>query len=147
MTHPSWPSNSWQIYSWDYDTHAAYYGAKKATEPLHIQVNLPGNEVVIVNTTRSDANGLTARERVVSLDNRELFTRSDPVSAKADQTTNLAALPLDALMAKEPMVLVELSLVDAAGRTVSDNFYWRGKDAASYRALNGLPQVPLMLAG
>jgi hypothetical protein len=145
MTHPSWPSNSWQIYSWDYDTHAAYYGAKKATEPLHIQVNLPGNEVVIVNTTREDANGLTARERVVSLDNRELFTRSDPVSAKANQTTTLAALPLDPLMAKEPMVLVELALVDAGGRTVSNNFYWRGKDQSSYRALNGLPQAPLVL--
>ncbi len=41
MTHPAWPSNTWQIYSWDYDTHAAYYGAKKAAEPLHVQLNLP----------------------------------------------------------------------------------------------------------
>jgi hypothetical protein len=146
MTHPSWPSNSWQIYSWDYDTHAAYYGAKKAAEPLHIQVNLPGNEVVVVNTTRDDAPGLTAKERVVSLDNRELFARSDHIDAKANQNTTLPALPIDALTAKEPMVLVQLKLEDSAGRTVSDNFYWRGKDAASYRALDGLPEVPLALA-
>jgi len=29
MTHPSWPSNTWQIYSSDYDTGAAYYAVKK----------------------------------------------------------------------------------------------------------------------
>ena len=145
MTHPSWPSNVWQIYSWDYDTQATYYGAKKATEPLHIQLNLPGNELVVVNTTRDDANDLTANERVVSLDNRELFARNDHLAAKANQTTTLAPLPLEALMAKDPMVLVELRLADA-GRTVSENFYWRGKAPASYRALNDLPQVPLVLA-
>ena len=146
MTHPSWPSNSWQIYSWDYDTQASYYGAKKATEPLHIQVNLPGNEVVVVNTTRDDANGLTAHERIVSLDNRELFARSERVSAKANQTTTLAPLPLNALMAKDPMVLVELKLTGAGDRTISENFYWRGNELSSYRALDDLPQAPLVLA-
>jgi hypothetical protein len=30
MTHPAWPSNAWQIYSSDFDTHAAYYGAQRA---------------------------------------------------------------------------------------------------------------------
>lgn len=146
MTHPSWPSNAWQIYSWDYDTHAAYYGAKKATEPLHVQLNLPGNELVILNTTRADVPGLTATTRVVSLNNRELFTRTDRVDAKANQTTQLAAVPLDQLMAANGVVLVQLKLADGEGKLVSENFYWRGKDASTYRALNDLPKVPLSLA-
>ena len=41
MTHPAWPSNTWQIYSSDYDTPAAYYAVKKACEPLHVQLDLP----------------------------------------------------------------------------------------------------------
>ncbi len=41
MTHPAWPSNTWQIYSSDYDTQASYYGVKSACEPLHAQMNLP----------------------------------------------------------------------------------------------------------
>lgn len=41
------------------------------------------------------------------------------------------------------MVLVRLTLTDAAGRQVSDNFYWRGRDAASYQALNGLAPAKL----
>ncbi len=28
MTQPAWPSTEWQIFSHDYDTHAAYYGVK-----------------------------------------------------------------------------------------------------------------------
>ncbi|UVO50563.1 glycoside hydrolase family 2 [Sphingomonas sp. SUN019] len=146
MTHPAWPSNAWQIYSWDYDTHAAYYGAKKAAEPIHVQLNLPGNELIVLNTTQADARGLTARTRVVGLDNRELFTREDRLDALANRATPLAAVPLDRLYATNPVVLVSLTLADRAGRTVSENFYWRGRDTASYRALNDLAPVALTAA-
>jgi hypothetical protein len=143
MTHPAWPSNAWQIYSWDYDTHAAYYGAKKAVEPLHVQLNLPGNELVVLNTTQRAALGLTARTRVVSLDNRELFTRSDRIDAPANQATRLAPVPLGRIFAQTPMVLVSLQLLDGENRLVSENFYWRGRDTTSYRALNSLAPVQL----
>ena len=98
---------------------------------------------MVVNTTRNDAPNLKTIARVVGLDNREMFSRTDSVLAKANQTTLLPPLPLDALFASRAMLLVQLKLVDASGATVSDNFYWRGRDAASYRALVGLPQVPL----
>jgi beta-galactosidase/beta-glucuronidase len=144
MTHPSWPSNAWQLYSWDYDTAAAYYGAKKAAEPLHVQLNLPDNALVVLNTTREDRPGLSAVTRVVSLDNRALFTRTDRVDALANRATPLAAVPLDAIFAKDPMVLVQLRLMDGS-TLVSENFYWRGKEPAAYRALNAMPRVPLRL--
>ncbi|HTG38595.1 glycosyl hydrolase 2 galactose-binding domain-containing protein [Sphingomonas sp.] len=136
MTHPAWPSNAWQIYSWDYDTHAAYYGAKKATQPLHVQLNLPGNELVVLNTTQANVTGLTARTRVIGLDNAELFMREDRLDAPANRATPLAAVPLERLFGKNPMLLVKLELLDADGRVVADNFYWRGADEAAYRALN-----------
>ncbi|PZU60889.1 MAG: glycoside hydrolase family 2 [Sphingobium sp.] len=143
MTHPAWPSNAWQIHSWDYDTHAAYYGAKKAVEPLHVQLNLPGNELVVLNTTRDDRPGLTASVRVVSLDNRELFARSDRVDALANRNAVLAPVPLDTLFARDPMLLVSLKLTDASGALVSENFYWRGHDTAAYRALDALQEANL----
>lgn len=143
MTHPSWPSNSWQLYSSDYDTHAAYYGAKKAAEPLHIQLNRPGNELVVVNTTQTAAPALHAQVRVISLDNRTLFSRSDPVDAPPNDSVALPAVPLDRLFAEHPMVLVSLKLTDAKGDVVADNFYWRGRDAAAYRALGDIARVPV----
>ena len=143
MTHPAWPSNAWQIYSWDYDTHAAYYGAKKAVEPLHVQLNLPGNELVVLNTTRDDARGLTARVRVVGLDNRELYARDTKLDALANRATALSAVPLADLFRQHPMLLVKLSLLGADNRSVSENFYWRGRDESAYRALNTLAPVAL----
>ena len=144
MTHPAWPSNAWQLYSWDYDTSAAYYGAKKATEPLHVQLNLPGNELVVLNTTRQNRTGLIATTTVVGLDNAELFTRTDRVDALANRATELKTIPLDSILAKTGMALVELQLNDG-DTLLSRNFYWRGKDQAAYRALNGLAQTPLAL--
>jgi beta-galactosidase/beta-glucuronidase len=143
MTHPAWPSNAWQIYSWDYDTHAAYYGTKKAAEPVHVQLNMPGNELVVVNTTRDDANGLIATTRLVGLDNRELFARTDKLDARSNSATPLAAIPLDRIFADHPMLLVSLRLTDGSGKLVSENFYWRGKEATSYRALNDMATVTL----
>lgn len=143
MTHPAWPSNAWQIYSWDYDTHAAYYGARRAAEPLHIQLNLPDNVLAVVNSTREDRAGLTASVRVTDLAGRTLFARTDTVAAAANRVANLPAVPLADLFEKNPMVLVRLELRDSADALVSENFYWRGKDEAAYRALTAMPVVPL----
>ena len=143
MTHPAWTSNMWQIYSSDYDTHAAYYGVAKANEPLHVQINLPGNEVVVVNTTRTPEPGLTATTRIIALDGKPLFQRNDRLNAPADATTALAPIPLASVLAAHPMVLVTQTLRDAKGQVRSTNIYWRGRDEASYRALNDLPRVTL----
>lgn len=143
MTHPAWPSNSWQIYSWDYDTQASYYGAKTAAEPVHIQINQPDNTLVVLNTTREDVRGLSAKTRVVSLDNVQLFARTDKVDARANRVTALDPVPLDRLYAASPMLLVELTLSDAKGNVVSRNFYWRGRDDTAYRALETLAPISL----
>lgn len=137
MTHPSWPSNTWQLYSSDYDAGAAYYGAKKAAEPLHVQLNLPSNELVVVNTTREERQGLIARVRVVGIDGRELWARDTPVDVAANRATVLAAVPLEKLFATNPAVLVRLELL-SGGAVIADNFYWRGRDDAALRALSGL---------
>ncbi|TPG21866.1 glycoside hydrolase family 2 [Sphingomonas koreensis] len=146
MSHPAWPSNIWQLYSWDYDTSAAYFGAKEANRPLHAQLNLPDNKLVVLNTTRDDHPGMMVETRVVGLDGAALFTRSDKVDAKANQKTDLANVPLAPILAEHGAALVELTLKGPDGAEVDRNFYWRGRDEAAYRALDGLAQTPLQLA-
>ncbi len=145
MTHPSWPSNSWQLYSSDYDTSAAYYGAKHAAEPLHVQLNLPGNELVVVNTTRVNARGLQVQVDVTDLAGHRLFNNSDTLDAPANSTTVRAPVPLARLFEKTPMLIVAIKLYDAGGSLVSGNLYWRGRDTAAYRALNDMPSVSISL--
>ncbi|MET3470994.1 hypothetical protein ABIC78_001509 [Novosphingobium sp. 1529] len=145
MTHPAWPSNAWQIYSSDFDTHAAYYGAQRAARPLHAQLNLPDNALVLVNTTREDAKGLAVTSTVTDLAGKALFTRRDRADALANRDTTLKPLPLDTIFASTPMVLVGLTITDRTGKVVSDTVYWRGKDEDAYRALNAMGAAPLAI--
>jgi hypothetical protein len=46
MSHPAWPSFIWQTHTWDYETPGSYFGIKKASQPLHVQRNLPDGGAV-----------------------------------------------------------------------------------------------------
>jgi len=142
MTQPAWPSSAWQIFSSDYDTHAAFYGAKKASEPVHIQMNLPDYKVMVINNGRIPLSGATAHARVTTLDNRVVLDRRQPISASAGLTTDAFTLDLAPALANGP-VLVSLDVTGANGDFLSRNVYWQGRDEASYRALNRLPRVKL----
>ena len=145
MSHPAWPSNHWQIYSSDYDTHAAYYGVKKAVEPVHVQMNLPDHNVIVVNSTRENRAGLKLVTRVLSLDNRELGNHEDVFDAKANDMTKMPWQNISAHLNREGVVIVALRLRDAAGKMVSDNTYVHGTDDASYQKLNSLGVQKLKL--
>lgn len=145
MTHPAWPSNAWQLYSSDMDTHAAYYGARAGAEPVHVQLNLPDNRLMVINTTRADLPGLTARVRVTDLAGRTLLRQDTPLSAPANSATPIGIVDLAPLMASGGMVLVALELVDAKGAVRSRNFYWRGRGTAAYRELNAMPLAAITL--
>jgi hypothetical protein len=143
MTHPSWPSNMWQIYSSDYDTQASYYGVKKACEPLHIQLDLSNDTVSAVNATREDAPGLTAHAVVYSLEGLKLAQHDQPLDLKANGVQPLFPLSLADSYVHGKVALVELELTDSTGQTISRNIYWRAAREEDYRELSSMPQQPL----
>jgi hypothetical protein len=146
MTHPAWPSNHWQIYSSDYDTHASYYGVKKANEPLHVQMNLGDHALVVANTTREDRPHLTVSSRIISLDASTLATREDHLDAPANQVVTLPALAIAGYLARDGVELVALKLTDAGGRILSENIYWPSRDESALQALNSLKPQPVQLS-
>ena len=139
MTHPSWPSNAWQIYTADYDTPAAYYAVAKANEPLHVQLDLPDFRPRIVNVGGAAARGLGLDVRITSLDGRTVASQRSTIDVAANDTTALPALPLAATLAAEGIVLVDLTLRDRSGRVLSRNTYWPARDDESERRLAVLP--------
>ncbi|WP_206243952.1 glycosyl hydrolase 2 galactose-binding domain-containing protein [Novosphingobium terrae] len=141
MTQPAWPSSAWQMFSSDYDTHGAFYGVKKASEPVHVQMNLPDHKVILVNNTRTALSGVTVCAKVVAFDGRVLASRSVAVAAAAGQIADAFTLDLGPLMQEGP-VLVRLEAM-ARGQQLSDNFYWQARDDSAYRALSALPPVSL----
>ncbi|MEG8017326.1 glycoside hydrolase family 2 protein [Sphingomonas sp. LR55] len=142
MTQPAWPSSAWQIFSSDYDTQASFYGVKKASEPVHVQMNLPDWKVVLVNNRLADLRGVKVTAKVVSLDNRTLADRTETIAAPREATTDAFTLDLAPLL-QQGVALVRLEATDAAGKRLSTNFYWQAKDDAAFQALNTLAAVTL----
>ncbi len=142
MTQPAWPSSAWQIFSSDYDTHASFYGVKKASEPVHVQMNLPDGKVVLVNNRLVDIAGTTVTAKVVDLAGKTLVERSAKVTARHEAANDAFTLDLPALTAGG-MVLISLKATDARGEDLSHNLYWQGANDAAYRGLTALAPVTL----
>lgn len=143
MTQPAWPSNMWQIFSSDYDTQASFYAVKKASEPLHAQLDLSDYTVAAVNTTRTPSPGVVLKARVFSLTNKLLLEREQSLDLKENTVTPLFKLGLGQIFTQEPIVLVELRMTDASGSEVSRNVYWLAEKERGYRGLNSLPPATL----
>jgi hypothetical protein len=122
MSHSTWPSMEWQLYSSDFDPNGAYYGAKKACEPIHVQLNLHDRGVLLTNTTLTDVAGAGVRAELYDLHGKRLGFQEVRVNVPANATT--AAFRLDeAPAAGLPITFVKLTLAGPDGRLLSDNFY------------------------
>lgn len=142
MTQPAWPSSAWQIFSSDYDTHASFYGVKKAAEPVHVQMNLPTGKVVLVNNGLADLGGVRVTAKAVDVDNRSLAEKTATITGRHEAATDAFTLDLPSLTANTP-ALIRLEAKSAEGELLSSNFYWQAKDDAGYRALGTLRAVTL----
>jgi hypothetical protein len=144
MTHPAWPSTDFQLYSSDYDTHAAFYGAKKGSEPVHVQMNLPDRRVLMVNTTQVAVAGVKVMARVTDLSGRMLLTRTQDVTVPVNGVAEAFTLDLTEPLRQGP-VLVRLEALAAEGRRLSENFYWQAGKPEDLRALTEMPMATLAL--
>ena len=124
MTQPAWPSTMWQIYSHDYDTHAAFYGVKAAAEPVHIQISPPDQRLELVNNTLAPIRGVAVRARIISLAGKPLAERRFTLDVAADDVTIGQSLDLDDLLAANGVLIVRLDADSSAGATLSGNLYW-----------------------
>ncbi len=143
MTQPAWPSTQWQIFSHDYDTHASFYGVKKASEPIHVQMNLPGHDVAVINNTLVPLAGVTVTARVFDTQSKLLLEKTASITARPNAETPALTMDLQQALAGAGTVLVKLELRDGSGKLLSDNFYWQAAQKADYRRMNEMPAATL----
>ncbi len=140
MSHPAWPSMIWQTYTYDYETPGSYFGAKKACEPLHIQMNLPDNDIMIINTTLRDYKSLTASMKYIDLQGKVLYKKDLKLDSKANAVTK-CFIP-EKVNNLPKLYLARLELKDYKGKVLSINDYWMTDgNADSYKEMNTLPVV------
>jgi len=142
MTHPAWPSTVWQTYSWDYETFGSYYGAQKACEPLHIQINLNDNAVSIINTSLKSFKKLLARVNYYNLKGDELYKKEITTDAPANKLTACFTPEIPASLPS--VYLVRSSLQNENGEILSVNDYWKSKNEnGSFPEFNQISAIKL----
>ena len=134
MSHPCWPSMVWQTYDYYFDPTAAYFGCKKACEPLHIQYNALTDSIEVVNHSAGTHPALTAIVTVFDLNGRKVSQQKVRVRSAEDSTLPIA-------QASQPLARVSflrLELVEK-GKVISENLYIFGSEEGNYQALATLP--------
>ncbi|HXD37816.1 MAG TPA: glycoside hydrolase family 2 TIM barrel-domain containing protein, partial [Rhodanobacter sp.] len=122
MLNNAWPSLHWHLYDYFLNPAGAYFGAKKANEPVHIQYSYDTRAIVLVNHTLTDERGLRASIRVRNLDGSVRYEKHlGDIDLAGNRTRQLAALP--ALADLSRTWFVELALASADGTPISRNVY------------------------
>jgi hypothetical protein len=143
MSHPAWPSFVWQTYDYFLEPTAAYFGAKKASEPLHIQWNPVSDHVEVVNYNGGDQKALTAEIEILNMDGTRKWERVANLESMEDTTGEPIWIEWPAGLS--PVHFIRLRLTQGT-RLISENFYWRGTEEANFRALRDLPKVKINAA-
>ena len=135
MSHPAWPSLTWQTYDYYFEPTAAYFGCKKASEPLHIQWNALTDSIEVVNYSGRDAGQLTTRIEIINMDGKVKMTKEKEIILPEDVVVRVSPLPHPEDVT--PVHFVRLTLLQE-GKEISRNFYLRGTEEGNLRAIHDL---------
>jgi exo-1,4-beta-D-glucosaminidase len=160
MLNNAWPSIIWNLYDYYLVPSGAYFGSKKACEPLHVQYSYDDNSVTVVNGYDRAFSGLHVRATIYDIDAKEKSRQDATIDLAADSTVR--TIPLRAVEGISTTYFLKLELRDSSGKLVSENFYWLSTKPdvidwakkldtvytpqsayADLTALNSLPQVKL----
>ena len=142
----------WQTYDYYFEPTAAYFGSKKACEPLHIQYNaltdsievvcrsLPVPDGILADISKAPATSLTAIATVFDINGKKVCHRKGRVTGNAYTTT--AWLRLSSILSTPPsdVYYLRLQLTDKTG-VVSENLYVMAREENNYRALASVPKA------
>lgn len=145
MSQSAYPSMIWQTYDYYYDLTGAYFGAKYACEPVHIQWNPATYMVKVINNQSTPLNDLIVEASVYNTDGKIVpgYTRKAKVNAKPTATANAFVILNDSahLSNLSPVHFLKLKLYNSNGKLLSENMYWMGNTYLDYTRLGSLPAV------
>ncbi|MFE2535543.1 sugar-binding domain-containing protein [Streptomyces sp. NPDC059371] len=125
MLNSGWTSLHWQLMDRYLDQGGAYFGAKKANEPLHVQYSYDDRSVVVVNNRHTPASGLTARVTLFDPDGTQRYDRTATGLTVRGDGARVTALTLpSSVKGLATTYLARLVLRDAGGREIGRNVYW-----------------------
>jgi hypothetical protein len=140
MSHPAWPSMVWQTYDYYLEPTAAYFGCKKASEPIHIQWNPVFDNIEVVNYNARNRVGLTAKAQLINMDGSVQWEKETGLNCKEDSTVICFKLEFPKSLTSVHFIKL---ILKQGEKVISENFYWRGLVDGNYQALSDLPVIKL----
>lgn len=145
MSHPTWPSMVWQTYDYYLEPTAAYFGTKKACEPLHVQWNALTDSIEIVNRTANDYPLLNVEAQLFNANGSQVACEHGSTNIGTDQTLTVLKpdflSQLDQHLGSHGAGFLRLRLTDADNAVLSENTYVCAADTGNYQAFKQLPQA------
>jgi len=150
MSQSAYPSMIWQTYDYYYDLTGAYFGAKTACEPVHIQWNAATNAIKVINNKPYGIKGLIAEAEVYNMNGKIVpgYSQKKKLDVNATSATDAFTAFADSSNAAKLSAVhfLKLKLFDAHGGLVSENFYWIGNTYLDYTALSKMPSTGKSIA-
>ena len=134
MSHPCWPALTWATYDYYWEPTAAYFGIRKALEPIHIQYNPAQRTVEVANISVDKPGDMKATAQVLSMWGNVISEHTADVAVDRDETVS----PMRIEVPDSAVYFIKLKL-EKGGRLVSENFYVEGRDTDNLQALHALP--------
>jgi exo-1,4-beta-D-glucosaminidase len=139
MYNSAWPKMYWQLYDYYFMPNGAFYGAKTACEPLHIQYCYDDHSIKIVNCFYHDFAGLIAKVRIFDFNMKEVMSTMMDARVASDGSEKIFTIETPKDITK--VYFLKLELQDASGKQLSSNFYWlssNGDEKADFTDLSKL---------
>ncbi|MCX2574118.1 galactose-binding domain-containing protein [Pedobacter sandarakinus] len=97
MSQSAYPSLVWQTYDYYYDLNGAYWGVKKACEPIHVQWSYADNSIKVINTTGEHLRNLSVSAAIYNIDGSMLkqMGKSATIDAPSNEATSCFKLAFD----------------------------------------------------
>lgn len=152
----AWPEFYWQLYDWYLMPTGAYFGTKKACQPINVIYNYHDRNIYAVNDILRDITDHTVKATLYDSQSQVVFEYSKMLSIH--ENTSVALTKLPALTNKKGTYFLNLTIHDSQHKLVADNFYWLSgtedkmdwnqyywfytpqKQFADFAELNNLPQ-------
>jgi exo-1,4-beta-D-glucosaminidase len=122
MLNAAWPKMYWQLYDYYLCPGGAYFGTKKGSAPVSIVFNYGDSGIYLVNQADRQHADVQAVITVYDLNSKMILEKKLSTSCPTHGSKKI--LDLAELSPETPVFFLDLGLLDAAGKSIADNFYW-----------------------
>jgi len=122
MLNSAWPEMYWQLYDSYLMPNAAYFGSKKANEPIHLLYNYGNNSIVVVNNTFQNIKNYKALVSIFNINSNKQYAESIDINIDSESSNTIINLPqIDNI---SETYFLDLRLINDESREIGNNFYW-----------------------